>query len=83
MLYDITKIEESYIFPGDGASHTRVRFRFVVFRPFIEEILVGKIRSCSVDGVHGLKNLSNLKCNILLRAMLTFVFYYYSHARIL
>lgn len=53
MLYDITKIEESYIFPGDGASLTSVSFRFVVFRPFIEEILIGKIRSCSVDGVHG------------------------------
>lgn len=52
-LHDITKIEESYIFPGDGASHTKVVFRFIVFRPFMEEILIGKIRSCSVDGVHG------------------------------
>lgn len=60
MLYDIKKIEESYIFPGDGASHTRVKFRFVVFRPFIEEILIGRIRSCSADGVHG-KKLNNLK----------------------
>ncbi|XP_060832788.1 DNA-directed RNA polymerase III subunit RPC8 isoform X2 [Bombus pascuorum] len=51
-LHDITKIEESYIFPGDGASHTKVVFRFIVFRPFMEEILIGKIRSCSVDGVH-------------------------------
>ncbi|XP_067875545.1 DNA-directed RNA polymerase III subunit RPC8 isoform X2 [Heterodontus francisci] len=23
-LYDITKLEDSYIFPGDGASHTKV-----------------------------------------------------------
>lgn len=52
-LHDITNIEESYIFPGDGASHTKVIFRFIVFRPFMEEILIGKIRSCSVDGVHG------------------------------
>ena len=51
-LHDIVKIEESYIFPGDGASHTKVIFRFIVFRPFMEEILIGKIRSCSVDGVH-------------------------------
>lgn len=51
-LHDLTKIEESYIFPGDGASHTKVTFRFIVFRPFMEEILVGKIRSCSPDGVH-------------------------------
>lgn len=52
-LHDITKIEESYIFPGDGASHTKVTFRFIVFRPWMEEILIGKIRSCSPEGVHG------------------------------
>lgn len=56
-LYDITSLEESYIFPGDGASHTRVSFRYVVFRPFIEEILMGKIRSCSAEGVHGKREL--------------------------
>ncbi|EFN81651.1 DNA-directed RNA polymerase III subunit RPC8 [Harpegnathos saltator] len=52
MLYDITKIEESHVFPGDGASHTNVSFRFVVFRPFMEEILIGKTRFCSADGIH-------------------------------
>ncbi|XP_012055528.1 PREDICTED: DNA-directed RNA polymerase III subunit RPC8 [Atta cephalotes] len=51
-LHDVTKIEESYIFPGDGASHTKVTFRFIVFRPWMEEILIGKIRSCSPEGVH-------------------------------
>lgn len=51
-LHDIEKIEESYVFPGDGSSHTTVSFRFIVFRPFMEEILIGKIRNCSIDGVH-------------------------------
>lgn len=51
-LYDITNLEESFIIPGDGASHTRVSFRYIVFRPCIEEILMGKIRSCSQEGVH-------------------------------
>ena len=41
-LFDILKIEESYIFPGDGSSHTRVTFRYVIFRPFLEQVLVGK-----------------------------------------
>uniref|UniRef100_H3AUK5 DNA-directed RNA polymerase subunit n=1 Tax=Latimeria chalumnae TaxID=7897 RepID=H3AUK5_LATCH len=50
-LYDITKLEDSYIFPGDGASHTKVHFRYVVFRPFLDEILIGKIKGCSADGV--------------------------------
>ncbi|XP_020283718.1 DNA-directed RNA polymerase III subunit RPC8 [Pseudomyrmex gracilis] len=51
-LHDITNIEESYIFPGDGSSHTKVTFRFIVFRPWMEEILIGKIRCCSPEGVH-------------------------------
>ncbi|XP_018328574.1 DNA-directed RNA polymerase III subunit RPC8 [Agrilus planipennis] len=51
-LFDITNIKESYILPGDEASHTGVTFRYIVFRPFIEEILLGKIRSCSQEGVH-------------------------------
>ncbi|XP_075688407.1 DNA-directed RNA polymerase III subunit RPC8 isoform X1 [Rhinoderma darwinii] len=94
-LYDITKLEDSYIFPGDGASHTkagndvklqaegsfvfflphgcpilesggttsamhstrltflaRVHFRYVVFHPFLDEILMGKIKGCSPEGVH-------------------------------
>lgn len=51
-MWNIEKIEESFLFPGDGASHTPVVFRYVVFRPFIEEILLGKIRCCSQEGVH-------------------------------
>nr|XP_028601954.1 DNA-directed RNA polymerase III subunit RPC8 [Podarcis muralis] len=50
-LYDITKLEDSYIFPGDGASHTKVHFRYVVFHPFLDEILVGVIKGCSLEGV--------------------------------
>ncbi|KAL5018940.1 hypothetical protein ScPMuIL_004662 [Solemya velum] len=51
-LWDVTKLEESYVFPGDGSSHTTVHFRYVVFRPFMDEILTGKIKSCSKEGVH-------------------------------
>uniref|UniRef100_A0A8W8I3Z3 DNA-directed RNA polymerase III subunit RPC8 n=1 Tax=Magallana gigas TaxID=29159 RepID=A0A8W8I3Z3_MAGGI len=51
-LWDVTKLEDSYIFPGDGASHTIVNFRYVVFRPFMDEILTGKTKSCSKEGVY-------------------------------
>ena len=51
-LWDILKIGDSYLLPGDGASHTRVEFRILVFRPFMEEVLVGKIKSCTKEGVH-------------------------------
>ncbi|XP_017725732.1 PREDICTED: DNA-directed RNA polymerase III subunit RPC8 [Rhinopithecus bieti] len=36
----------------DGASHTKVHFRYVVFHPFLDEILIGKIKGCSPEGVH-------------------------------
>ncbi|KAH9365379.1 hypothetical protein HPB48_011409 [Haemaphysalis longicornis] len=50
-LFDITRIEDSKILPGDGSFHTTVQFRYVVFRPFMDEVLVGKIRSSSQEGV--------------------------------
>ncbi|ESO00825.1 hypothetical protein HELRODRAFT_112966 [Helobdella robusta] len=51
-LWDVTKMKDSYIFPGDGSSHTIVEFRFVVFRPFVDEILTGKIKNSSSEGVN-------------------------------
>ena len=50
-LFDILKIGESHIMAGDGASHTKVTFRVLVFRPFVEEVLVGKIKSSNKDGL--------------------------------
>ncbi|XP_042205506.1 DNA-directed RNA polymerase III subunit RPC8-like [Homarus americanus] len=50
-LFDVTSLGDSYIFPGDGASHTRATFRYVVFRPFMEEILEGVIKSADADGM--------------------------------
>ena len=40
-LFDIKKIVDSLILPGDGSSHTKVFFRYVIFRPLIDEIIVG------------------------------------------
>ncbi|RZF43985.1 hypothetical protein LSTR_LSTR007257 [Laodelphax striatellus] len=51
-LFDIQELDNSFIFPGDGAAHTKVVFRYVVFRPAIDEVIVGKIRSSSKDGIH-------------------------------
>ena len=30
-----------------------VHFRYTVFRPVIDEILVGKVKSCSKEGISG------------------------------
>ncbi|XP_073838178.1 RNA polymerase III subunit H [Musca autumnalis] len=51
-LKDIVSLKDSIILPGDGASHTEVIFRYIVFRPAISNILTGKIRNCSHEGVH-------------------------------
>ena len=41
-LWDILEINESHVMAGDGASHTKVTFRLLVFRPFVEENFGGK-----------------------------------------
>lgn len=51
-MKDIVSLKDSIILPGDGASHTEVLFRYIVFRPLVGNIITGKIRSCSHEGVH-------------------------------
>ncbi len=52
-VFDLLEIDKSFLLPGDGASHTNVTFRVVVFRPFHEEVLRGRIKSCTrAGGVH-------------------------------
>lgn len=47
-VWDILEIGDSFLFPGGGgASHTRVAFRLLVFRPALDEVLVGKVKGCS------------------------------------
>ncbi|CAG0905665.1 unnamed protein product [Cyprideis torosa] len=50
-VFDILQMDDSFIIPGDGGSHTPVRFRIIVFRPAIEEVLVGTVKCCSQEGV--------------------------------
>ncbi|KAH8261371.1 hypothetical protein KR044_008073 [Drosophila immigrans] len=51
-LKEIVSLKDSVILPGDGASHTEVLFRYVVFRPMVGTVITGKIRNCSREGVH-------------------------------
>lgn len=46
-VYDITHIEGGHVYPNDGAAYFKARFRVVVFRPFVGEVLVGKLLSCN------------------------------------
>ncbi|GAX83296.1 hypothetical protein CEUSTIGMA_g10722.t1 [Chlamydomonas eustigma] len=50
-IYDVDSIEGGFVYPSDGAAFFKVRFRLVVFRPFVGEILVGRLKSCSREGL--------------------------------
>lgn len=50
-VYDLVDVGVSYVLPGDGSTHTRVKFRFVVFRPFVDEIIEAKVLSSSSEGL--------------------------------
>lgn len=51
-MYDIETYEDGLIRPGDGAIYIKTVFRLVVFRPFVGEILVGWVSSCTEYGIN-------------------------------
>ena len=42
-IYDVLSITGGFIYPSDGAAHYTVAFRLVVFRPFVGQILTGRL----------------------------------------
>ncbi|WCJ21632.1 DNA-directed RNA polymerase III subunit rpc8 [Euphorbia peplus] len=50
-VYDIRQIDGGFIFPGDGASTYTVEFRLVMFRPFVGEIIIAKLKESNKDGL--------------------------------
>ncbi|CAB3397300.1 unnamed protein product [Caenorhabditis bovis] len=50
-VYDITEIGDSYILPGEGNCRVRVTFRMIVFRPFKDEVIEGKVIGSSKLGL--------------------------------
>jgi len=51
-LWDIQSLGDGIIYQGDAGIHCEVKFRYIVFRPFQDEIVIGKIKNCTSDGVH-------------------------------
>jgi DNA-directed RNA polymerase subunit E'/Rpb7 len=45
------EVGDGILVPGDGGSHHQVIFRCLVFRPFVEEVLVGVVISSHGGGV--------------------------------
>eukprot|EP01134_Creolimax_fragrantissima_P003519 CFRG3519T1 len=50
-LYDILSQGDQYLYPLNGAAHVHVEFRFIVFRPFVGEALVGKVLQNGKEGL--------------------------------
>ena len=50
-VWDILKINDGLLKPGDGGSYVEVLFRLVVWKPFVGEILTGWVSDCSSDGI--------------------------------
>ncbi|CAL9063722.1 uncharacterized protein LOC135619555 isoform X1 [Musa acuminata AAA Group] len=51
-IYDIRAIEGGFVFPGDGSSTYKVVFRLIMFRPYVGEILCGKLKASDANGLH-------------------------------
>lgn len=50
-LYDVLSIGDVYLYPGSAARHVEVRFRLLVFRPFVGEVVLGTVLGTSKQGV--------------------------------
>lgn len=50
-IWDMQEIQDGLLKPGDGASYVNARFRCIVWKPFIGEILQGWIESCTAEGI--------------------------------
>ncbi|KAH9729539.1 F4H5.12 protein [Citrus sinensis] len=50
-IYDIKEIEGGFVYPGEGASTHTVKFRLMVFRPFLGEIIAAKLKESDANGL--------------------------------
>ncbi|ODV86123.1 hypothetical protein CANARDRAFT_196722 [[Candida] arabinofermentans NRRL YB-2248] len=50
-IWDLLEIDDGLLKPGDGATYVNVRFRVVIFKPFVGEVLTGWIEKCTEDGI--------------------------------
>ncbi|KAK9837413.1 hypothetical protein WJX81_000629 [Elliptochloris bilobata] len=50
-LYDLLDVQGGHIYPSDGAAHYEVTFRVLVFRPWVGEIIVGRLLSSDQRGL--------------------------------
>ena len=46
-IFDVFSIDGGFVYPSDGAVVFAVTFTLVVFRPLVEEVLIGKLKKCN------------------------------------
>ena len=50
-LLKIESVGEAQVFPSDGSAICEVSFVMIVFKPFVGEVLQGKIKSCNAEEI--------------------------------
>ncbi|XP_059286722.1 uncharacterized protein LOC132602885 [Lycium barbarum] len=50
-IYDIRSIDGGFIYPSEGASTYTVKFRLVVFRPFVGEVITARLKESNAEGL--------------------------------
>lgn len=50
-LHGIDHVGPPIIYGGDGAAHIRLSFRYILFRPFTGQIIVGKVKASDATGI--------------------------------
>lgn len=50
-LWDIQDIKEGLLKPGDGGSFVEIRFRLILWKPFLGEVLEGEVTDCTIEGI--------------------------------
>ncbi|XP_055822981.1 uncharacterized protein LOC129891596 [Solanum dulcamara] len=50
-IYDILSVDDGFIYPSEGASTYTVKFRLVVFRPFVGEVITARLKESKAEGL--------------------------------
>jgi DNA-directed RNA polymerase III subunit RPC8 len=50
-IWDLLDIKDGLLKPGDGGAYVEVRFRCIVWKPFVGEILTGWVSECNGEGL--------------------------------
>lgn len=50
-FFDFVEVGDPFVYPSEGSSHQLVKFRLVAFKPFVGEIMTGRVLGCSSEGI--------------------------------